>query len=104
MTLLMYDDLSASPMHDLVDISSRLKLADKVNQAILNAQGYQSELKLGFYWQLLQYSQNQLSTIEFPKITDPMELLGSAEKKGEDEDEGDKGGEGQKSKQVTFNI
>lgn len=31
MTLLMYDDLSASPMHDLVDISSRQRLAGKVN-------------------------------------------------------------------------
>lgn len=31
MTLLMYDDLSASPMHELVEVSSRQRLAGKVN-------------------------------------------------------------------------
>jgi hypothetical protein len=52
----MYEDLSKSPMKELTEISSRQKLASQVNQAILKAQGYSSELKLGYYWQLLQYS------------------------------------------------
>ena len=94
MTLLMYDDLSASPMHELVEVSSRQRLAGKVNQAILKAQGYSSELKLAFYWQLLQYSQNQLSNIDFPKITDPMELIGIDKK--EEEGSKDEGGSKQK--------
>ncbi len=56
MTLLMYDDLASSPMHELVDIASRQRLAGRVNQAVLKAQGYSAEVKLGFYWQLMQYS------------------------------------------------
>ena len=83
MTLLMYEDLSKCPMHELVDQSSRQRLASRVNQAILKAQGHSSELKLAFYWQLLQYSQNQLSQsgLEFPKLTDPLELIDGKERK-----------------------
>ena len=52
----MYEDLAKAPMHELADFSSRQRLASQVNQAILKAQGYSSDLKLAFYWQLLQFS------------------------------------------------
>ncbi|CDW78082.1 glucose-induced degradation protein 8 homolog [Stylonychia lemnae] len=79
MTLFMYEDLNGplpASLQELADVKSRQKLASRVNQEILKAMGYSAELKLGFYWQMLQYSQNQLSTgenaIEFPKLKDPM--------------------------------
>eukprot|EP00347_Sterkiella_histriomuscorum_P021294 403334508 len=80
MTLLMYEDLAAQALPDklqeLVDTNSRKKLASKVNMAVLQYEGIPNDLKLGFYWQMLQYSQQQLvqgdNAMEFPKLKDPM--------------------------------
>jgi hypothetical protein len=52
----MYEDLSKAPMHELVDFSSRQRLASRLNQSILKAQGYSSDLKLSFYWKMLQFT------------------------------------------------
>ena len=71
-------------LRELADVSSRQKLASQVNQAILKAQGYSAELKLGFYWQLLQYSQGLLATehnLEFPILKDPLGELEMVDEK-----------------------
>ena len=47
-------------LKNLVDYSNRQRLASHVNEAILEAMGYQSEHKLGFYWQMTQWSQKEL--------------------------------------------
>jgi len=46
----MYEDPAKAPMHELIDYTSREKLASKVNQAILRSHGLQAENKLGFFW------------------------------------------------------
>ena len=58
MSLLMYDDIEQSPMKDLARVELRRDLANQVNQVILQSHGYRADLKLGFYWQMLQWSQD----------------------------------------------
>lgn len=76
MSLLMYEDVSKAPMAELASQQARRRLASHVNQAILKAQRHPSEIKLEFYWKLLQYSQDQLTQsglTDFPKMTDPFQ-------------------------------
>ena len=47
-------------LKSLVDYSNRYRLASQVNSAILNTMGYQSDHKLGYYWQMCQWSQKEL--------------------------------------------
>ena len=58
MALLMFEDINKAPMKELLEKNSRDHLASEVNKAILLAHGHQADLKLGFYWQLLQWSQD----------------------------------------------
>ena len=60
MTLMMYDDLSQSPLKELVNVEQRRELATEVNQVILESHGFQADLKLNFYWQMLQWAQDEL--------------------------------------------
>ena len=81
MALLMFEDVNKAPMKELLESNSRKQLASEVNKAILLSHGHQADLKLGFYWQLLQWSQDQLKKqllpngkrLEFPVMTDPMQ-------------------------------
>ena len=57
MTLLMYEDVSKCPLKELAEFGNRQKLASEVNKAVLKAQGHSADVKIGFYWQLLGWSQ-----------------------------------------------
>ena len=63
MTLLIFEQFSDKNNDDilekhppflkeLLDYSNRQRLASQVNEEILEQQGYSSEHKLGFYWQM----------------------------------------------------
>lgn len=69
MTLLMYEDPTKSPHADLADLTARQKLASQVNKAILEASNQSSDLKLEFFWKLMQYSEGQLQGLEFPRLS-----------------------------------
>ena len=56
MALLMFEDKNQAPMRDLLEASSLTQLASDVNKAILLAHGHQADLKIAFYWQMLQWS------------------------------------------------
>jgi len=60
MALLMFEDKSQAPMKELLEAESLTQLASDVNKAILMAHGHQADLKIAFYWQMLQWSQEQL--------------------------------------------
>ena len=79
MALLMFEDKSQAPMKELLESSSLTQLASDVNKAILMAHGHQADLKIAFYWQMLQWSQEQLrrqvlpngKRLDFPTMNDP---------------------------------
>ena len=81
MALLMFEDVNKAPMKELLESNSRTQLASDVNRAILLGHGHQADLKIGFYWQLLQWSQEQLKKqvlpngkkLDFPMLTDPLQ-------------------------------
>ena len=83
MALLMFEDKSQAPMRELLEASSLTQLASDVNKAILIANGQQADLKIAFYWQMLQWSQEQLrrqvlpngKRLDFPAMHDPIEEL-----------------------------
>lgn len=66
MTLLIFEQLNTESkedsgdilaklppsLRDLVEFSNRQRLASEVNETILDKMGYQSDHKLGFYWQM----------------------------------------------------
>ena len=59
MSLLIFEDatsITTQKLKDLVQQSSLRDLASEVNRQILQEHGYSSDLKLDFYWQLLQWS------------------------------------------------
>jgi hypothetical protein len=67
MTLLIFEKVSDTSsdsllsqlppsLRDLLDYSNRQRLASQVNETILESMGHQSEHKLGFYWQMTQWS------------------------------------------------
>jgi len=73
MALLMFEDttkITTSKLRELVETSSLKQLSSEVNKAILVAHGHSADLKLNFYWQLLQWSQQQ--NPEAPQLRDPM--------------------------------
>ena len=61
MTMLMYEDLSKSPMAELASQAHRQRLAGMANKAILQAMGHQSDLKLEFFYKMMLFSQEQLA-------------------------------------------
>ena len=81
MALLMFEDVNKAPMKELLESNSRTQLASDVNRAILLGHGHQADLKIAFYWQLLQWSQDQLKNqtlpngkkLDFPMLTDPLQ-------------------------------
>ena len=68
-------------MRELLEGTSLTQLASDVNKAILQAHGHQADLKIAFYWQMLQWSQEQLrrqvlpngKRLEFPAMNNPLE-------------------------------
>lgn len=101
MALLMFEDKSQAPMKELLEAESLTQLASDVNKAILMAHGYQADLKIAFYWQMLQWSQEQLrqqvlpcgKRMDFPAMNDPLEELEYEEGTHEvkEDDHGDDG-------------
>jgi len=81
MTLMMYDDVSQSPLRDLARVERRKELASEVNKVILKSHGYQADSRLNFYWQMLQWAQDELKKTKlpngkqlvFPVMTDPLQ-------------------------------
>ena len=79
-------------MRELLEDSSLTQLASDVNKAILMAHGQQADMKIAFYWQMLQWAQEQLrrqvlpngKRLDFPAMYDPLEEL--------DYEEGGRGG------------
>ena len=58
MSLLMFEDstkITTQKLKDLVQQSSLQDLASEVNRQILTAHGFSCDLKLNFYWQMLQW-------------------------------------------------
>jgi hypothetical protein len=80
MTLMMFDDYSQSPLRDLIRHERRKELASEVNQVILKSHGYQADSRLNFYWQMLQWAQDELKKTKlpngkkliFPTMLDPL--------------------------------
>ena len=76
----MFEDKNQAPMKELLESTSLTQLASDVNKAILLATGHQADLKLAFYWQMLQWSQEQLrrqvlpngKRLDFPCMNDPL--------------------------------
>ena len=66
MALLMFEDTEMAPMRELLEQQSLMQLATDVNKTICQAYGGQSELKIGFYWQMLQWAQEQLKSQKLP--------------------------------------
>lgn len=59
MALLMFEDttkIQTKKLRDLVNSSSLKQLASEVNRAILEAHGHCADLRINFYWQLLQWA------------------------------------------------
>ena len=56
MALLMFEDTEMAPMKDLLEHKSLNKLAVEMNKVICETYGNQSELKIEFYWQMLQWA------------------------------------------------
>ena len=104
MTLLIFEKFSTSEgsndllqqlppsLRDLLDYSNRQRLASQVNETILESMGFQSEHKLGFYWQMTEWSQKELQKkaaieglqedkeIVFPVLHTPMGDLTMSER------------------------
>ena len=107
MALLMFEDKSQAPMKELLEASSLTQLASDVNKAILTAHGHQADLKLAFYWQMLQWSQEQLrkqalpngKRLDFPAMTDPLEEL-----EYEDQNDDNNMEEGEGDEDVANNV
>ena len=84
-------------MKELLESSSLTQLASDVNKAILTAHGHQADLKIAFYWQMLQWSQEQLrrqvlpngKRLDFPVMNDPTreELQYDEDEVNDDDDE-----------------
>ena len=69
MTLLAFENPKESPLKNLVDSSSRQKLASEVNEAILTNQWVSSEVKLPFLLKMLIWSEKQLGkTLTYPRL------------------------------------
>ena len=91
MALLMFEDKTQAPMRELLENTSLTQLASDVNKAILLAHGHQADLKIAFYWQMLQWSQEQLrrqvmpngKRLDFPTMNDP--LLSDMEYENDDD-------------------
>jgi hypothetical protein len=81
MTLMMYDDISQSPLRELARLERRKELASEVNQVILKSHGYSADSRLNFYWQMLQWAQDELKKTKlpngkrlvFPVMVDPLQ-------------------------------
>lgn len=72
LSLLAFDNTSASPFSELLEHSQRLKVMSEVNAAVLASQDQSSESKLGLLMKLVVWTQDELtkSGHKFPKLTD----------------------------------
>mmetsp|Transcript_27558 Transcript_27558/g.27242 ORF Transcript_27558/g.27242 Transcript_27558/m.27242 type:complete len:194 (+) Transcript_27558:94-675(+) len=71
MSLLAFNDLSASPVSHLASISRLQQIASEVNAAILTSHGQPPNSKLQVFMKLLSWTQRKLeNTVEFPVIRD----------------------------------
>lgn len=70
LSLLAFDNTSASPYSELLEHSQRLKVVSELNSAVLASQDQDSESKLGMLMKLVHWTQDQLSKkgIKFPKL------------------------------------
>ncbi|KAI4312139.1 hypothetical protein MLD38_036985 [Melastoma candidum] len=70
-SLLAFEDVSNSPVSELLDMSQRLKTACEVNAAILTSQGHEKDPKLPSLLKMLIWAQGQLDErAVYPRITD----------------------------------
>jgi hypothetical protein len=74
--LLVFEDVRASPLADLMDVAQRQKTASELNAAILASQSQEAEPKLPNLLKLLVWAQKQLDEkAVYPRV----ENLTSAE-------------------------
>mmetsp|Transcript_40498 Transcript_40498/g.94739 ORF Transcript_40498/g.94739 Transcript_40498/m.94739 type:complete len:99 (+) Transcript_40498:450-746(+) len=70
MTLLAFDDMTSSPVADLLSASQRQKVASEVNTAILISHNKEHDSKLPLILKTLSWSQHQLGKkVLFPRMT-----------------------------------
>ena len=71
MTLLAFEDLTTSPVSELVSPAYKQKLASDVNAAILKNQGLNQNSSLQVFMKMLIWSQKKLqNAVSYPKIKD----------------------------------
>ncbi|KAL6766492.1 hypothetical protein ACKKBG_A36240 [Auxenochlorella protothecoides x Auxenochlorella symbiontica] len=71
MALLIFDDVSTSPLADLMDVAQRQKTADEVNPCILRTQLEEAESQLPVLLKLMLWMQDRLKgKVVFPVIED----------------------------------
>ncbi len=69
MTLLAFEDVTKSPMSDLLSPAQRQKTASELNAAILSSQSQEKDPKLPSLLKLLSWAQDQLAQqAEFPRM------------------------------------
>lgn len=69
--LLAFEDVQASPLAELMDVSQRQKTASELNAAILSSQGQEQEPRLPMLLKTMLWCQAQLQQrVDFPAITD----------------------------------
>jgi len=69
--LLAFEDATAAPMADLLDVSQRQKTASELNSAILASQSLAREPKLPAMLKMLLWAQSRLDErCDYPRVTD----------------------------------
>lgn len=69
MTLLAYDDISKSPLCEMVENSQRIKISSELNFELLKRNSTETECKLPILLKLMLWSQNKLQEkVNFPVI------------------------------------